>query len=211
MDILNEDFTATNSGTIPTRWQDESGNPDIEFCFAITDPDGNATTGIDRVQLAVTGTNANNNNIDDVIKPATTWNPNLYMNIFVVGIPGTSNNGGVLGWAFFPTNGIIGGSLDGIVVDYNWVGGSSDRTITHEVGHYLGLPHTFNGASCSTDEGIADTPNMSTTTAAIIPGLSCPNNNIPTGPTSCTEEHMFINYMDYVNDQRCYCLFQMIR
>lgn len=207
MDILNEDFTATNPGTIPTRWQDESGNPDIEFCFAITDPDGNATTGIDRVQLAVTGTSANNNNIDNVIKPATTWNSNLYMNIFVVGIPGTSNNGGVLGWAFFPTNGIIGGSLDGIVVDYNWVGGSSDRTITHEVGHYLGLPHTFNGTSCSTDEGVADTPNMSTTTAAIIPGLSCPNNNIPTGPTSCTEEHMFINYMDYVNDQRCYLSF----
>ena len=209
MDILNEDFTAMNPGSanIPQRWQDESGNPEIEFCFAISKPNGDPTNGINRVNMAVTGTSAEMNNIDSEIKPAIAWNPNLYMNIYVVSIPGTTNNGGVLGWAFFPTPSTIGAARDGIVADFNWVGGNSDRTITHEVGHYLGLPHTFAGQACASDDNIADTPNMENGTSSFIPGLSCPNTNFPTGPTSCTEEHMFINYMDYVNDQRCYLSF----
>ena len=35
------------------------------------------------------------------------------------------------------------------------------RTLTHELGHFFSLEHTFSG-SCSTDDGFTDTPNIST-------------------------------------------------
>ncbi|MEL6987135.1 MAG: M43 family zinc metalloprotease [Bacteroidota bacterium] len=209
MDILNTDFTYMNidSTDLPVQWQGVSGNPQIEFCFASTDPNGDPSNGITRTPFNITGTSAQNSNIDSAVKPAVGWNSNFYLNIYIVSIPGTSNNGGVLGWAYFPSASIIGSTLDGIVADYRWVGGSNDETLTHEVGHYLGLPHTFSGNGCGGDDGIADTPNMANATSQSNPGLSCPNNNFPTGPNTCTEEHMYINYMDYVNDQRCYASF----
>ncbi len=198
IETLNEDFSATNNDfdDTPARWADRVGNPDIQFCLANIDPNGNATNGITRHQLTVTGSSSNNNNIESFIKPMTYWNTRMYYNVWVLAIPGTSNGGGVAGYAYLPSNGIIGQPKDGTVCDWRSFRGGS-MVLTHESGHYLGLYHTFNGYSCSQDDGFDDTPNQRNTTSASSSGLNCNGGSYPTGPTTCSEEHMYINYMDY--------------
>ena len=214
LDILNEDFAAQNDNfnQTPAQWTSVIGNPNIQFCLANVDPAGNPSNGITRHNLTVTGTNTSDSNIEDEIKPPTTWNSNIYYNIWTLPIPGTSANGGTVGYAYLPNNFTIGSDFDGTVVDWRWFGGpgfnqSGYKTLTHETGHYLGLPHTFNDTDCSGDDNIEDTPNISAATASLIPGLSCSNDNFPTGPSSCGNEHMYVNYMDYVNSDYCYTSF----
>ncbi len=214
IEVMNEDFIAQNSNynSTPAQWQSVIGNPEIQFCLASIDPNGNPTNGIERYNLAVSGSSINNSNIESSIKPQTAWNTNLYYNIWVLDIPGTSQFGGVLGYAYLPQGGIVGNDIDGVVCDYRWFGGpgfniSGYKTMTHETGHYLGLPHTFgNGTGCGDDDGIADTPDISDATSSLNSSLNC-GNNFPTGPISCGNEHMYVNYMDYVNDSRCYTSF----
>ncbi len=209
--VLNEDYTALNPNydDTPARWQAIIGNPEVEFCLAQVDPFGGATNGITRDNIEITGTDYQNNNIDTDIKEATNWDPNHYYNIYVVAIPGTDAGGGVLGWAYYPNQGTVGSTIDGAVVDYRWFGGpnsdvSGFKTLTHETGHYLGLPHPFDGNSCNSDDGIDDTPNASQPTQDVN-FFAC-NNGFPTGPTTCTEEHMYVNYMDYSHSS-CYTSF----
>ncbi len=114
-----------------------------------------------------------------------------------------------MGFSNYPLPGQIGGSSDGVVIDYRWFGGpgfpvSGYRPLTHETGHYLGLPHPFNGNSCSLDDGIADTPNIDGPTRDKAT-LDC-EETYPGGPMSCGNEHMYVNYMDYVNEN-CYTSF----
>ncbi|MEO1624951.1 MAG: zinc metalloprotease, partial [Bacteroidota bacterium] len=212
IDVLNEDFSATNDSynDTPTRWRSVIDNPNIQFCLASIDPNGNPTNGIVRTQMTVTGTDSDDTNIESDIKPAIAWNPSRYYNLYVLGIPGTTAGGGVTGYAYLPYSGTIGNSsFDGSVVDYRWFGGpgfgqSGYKTLTHETGHYLGLFHTFNGSSCSDDDGIADTPNIGAPTSD-SGWFSC-NSGYPAGPSSCGNEHMYVNYMDYTSSS-CYTSF----
>ncbi len=217
IDIMNEDFAALNGNynNTPSQWQSVLGNPEIQFCLANVDPSGNPTSGITRNNITVTGTNANNHNIED-IKAQLFWNSNNYYNVYVVGIPGTTSQGGVLGYAYLPFFGTIGSSNDGTVCDYRWFGGETGwpntgaKTMTHETGHYLGLSHTWESVQgnggCTNDDGIADTPQIEMATAQINPNFNC-FAGYPTGPVSCGNEHMYVNYMDYVNDDGCYTSF----
>jgi predicted Zn-dependent protease len=193
---LNNDFRRTNSDAnqTPSMFQGVAADTEIEFCLATVDPNGNATTGILRHQY---------NNIPDqtyienTIKPQTYWDSNKYLNIWSVDMP----TNGVLGYAYLPYASIVGTSRDGLVVDYPHVGNNSSafpaslgRTATHEIGHYLGLSHVWANANdnggCNNDDGISDTPLSS------APYYGCPNHP----QTQCSVTSMFMNYMDYVDD-----------
>ena len=211
LQIFNEDFSSINPQffNTPSQWAGIAGVPNIEFCLASVDPNGNPTNGITRNNLQITGSSWNNNNINSFIKPQTNWDPLRYFNIYVLPIPGTTSAGGVVGFSNYPTPGLIGAQTDGVVIDYRWFGApgypvSGWRALTHEAGHYLGLPHTFNGNSCSNDDGIQDTPNIDKSTREYVT-LNC-SNNYPVGPMSCGNEHLYVNYMDYVNEN-CYTSF----
>jgi len=154
--ILNQDYSQTNPEfPNPPRntFINNVGNPQIQFCLASIDPSGNPTTGITRTPTTNSEWNYDTQSND--MKQTTTggidnWDPLRYLNIWICKI-GSSGGGQTLGYAYLP--GLQAGNQswkDGIVVDYRFFGtvgnssNSSDgRTTTHEVGHYLGLSHTF--------------------------------------------------------------------
>lgn len=161
MEELNEDYNATNadlSQVIP-MFDTIIGDAQIEFRLAAKDPFGNCTNGIERIYSHET-------NFGESVSKLNQWNRAHYMNVWIVHEPNSGGpvQGTLLGYATFPagTDG-SGFWTDGIVCrDYTI--SSGDRTLSHEVGHYLGLAHPFNGVQnigasneCG-DDGVLDTP-----------------------------------------------------
>jgi len=157
--ILNEDYSKTNPEfPNPPRstFINYAGNPQLKFCLATIDPDGNSTTGITRTPTSKTSWDADDNNESNFMKLTSqggidNWDPLKYLNVWVCNLT-NSGGGQTLGYAYLP--GLQGNNnqswKDGLVVDYQFFGttggasSSSDgRTATHEIGHYLGLNHTF--------------------------------------------------------------------
>tara|TARA_B100001142_G_scaffold330393_1_gene399147 strand:- start:6011 stop:7891 length:1881 start_codon:yes stop_codon:yes gene_type:complete len=166
--ILNQDYSQTNPEfPNPPRntFINNVGNPQIQFCLASIDPSGNPTTGITRTPTSNSDWDYDTQSND--MKQASTggidnWDPLRYLNIWICKI-GSSGGGQTLGYAYLP--GLQAGNQswkDGIVVDYRYfgtVGSSSNfsdgRTTTHEVGHYLGLSHTFCESSGCCDNDLS--------------------------------------------------------
>ncbi len=197
--VLNRDFRRTNTDAnqTPSTFQGVAVDSEIEFCLASVDPNGNSTNGVTRTQTNITSFSAPYNSSSPEPLKFTNqggkdaWDSDRYLNIWVADI-----SGGVLGYATFP--GTVSAAKDGVVLGYKYIGTSGTvvspynrgRTGTHEVGHYLGLRHIWGDGNCSFDDNISDTP----TSSASYGG--CPSHP----QTSCGSTDMFMNYMDYVND-----------
>lgn len=188
IDILNEDFLA-----IPGTNGAPGTNIELQFFLATVDPQGNPSNGITR--------HVNNNWYNDSgnYKSQIGWDTCRYLNIY------TNTAGGYLGYAYIPNGGgVVCQSFDGVVCNWTAFGRNSPggppynqgRTATHEVGHYLGLYHTFDGgcgnagACYTTGDLVCDTLREQN------PRFGCPGN-----ATSCGGSPDPIhNYMDYTDD-----------
>jgi hypothetical protein len=209
--VLNDDFRRNNadSNQTPVVFRPRAADVEIEFCLAAFDPFGNPTTGITRTlttksqigKLPATGQ-------PDVYRSSTggtdAWDPSKYLNIWVCEIDNPYNT---LGYSNLP-----GGSpsiYDGVVVDYRAFGTvgavnlpspginpyNKGRTTTHELGHFFNLYHPWgtgadNPSCLSNPDLVADTPPTSG------PFTGCPSHP----RVSCDSTAMFMNFMDYVND-----------
>lgn len=206
--VMNNDYRKA-SGTPGFNTSPVGADIMIQFALAKVDPNGNPTNGIDRVNLCYTSwTQAG---VNSYVKPRTIWDPTRYMNMWSVQFGGTSST--LLGYAQFPSNSGLAGlntngglaTTDGVVANYATFGSTDyddgtfildapydkGRTMTHEVGHFLGLRHIWGDATCGTDY-CADTPTAHTANYTCNEFIaSCDNASV---------YEMVQNYMDYTND-----------
>jgi hypothetical protein len=190
----------------------------ITFALAASDPTGAPlpVAGINRVNYVTRGwtnpgtTGWTQTYINSTIKAQTIWNPENYLNMWIV--PIIQNN--ILGYATFPTGSTLQGLTSGetatnagLVIATPTAGSTftpstcdpSDgffsynmgKTMVHEVGHFFGLRHIWGDAACGNDY-CDDTPvhedaNVGTPTH-------------PKSNTCGTADEMFENYMDYTDD-----------
>lgn len=200
MRILNEDFARLNADTTNTRsmFKDRAVAMDIEFRLARIAPDGSCIEGITRKYDPINTIEDYEDNDNEAKISVAAWPRARYLNIWVVTeIQSNSTTGTILGYAQFPGQ---GASTDGIVIRHDRVGtvgtasvGDKGRTLTHEVGHWLGLYHPFQGGCGGQNDRVADTPPV------YEPSYGCPTNNNTCSNDNPNEMDNVENFMDYAN------------
>jgi hypothetical protein len=111
----------------------------------------------------------------------------------------TGNMPGLLGWSYMPYSWPENSYMHGVCLLYSCLPGgtaypyNAGDTATHEVGHYLGLSHTFLNGCSATNDNVADTPQEND-------GNNIYNcNNTDTCPNDPGMDPVH-NYMTYTDD-----------
>lgn len=200
IEILNSAFGSLPfSNQIPESFRALVGNPNLKFCLAKIDPQGNPTNGITRTNTSETSigiaeSNDGRKNIHYAsLGGIDAWDPSRYINIWI------GNMDNVLGFATAPN--MSNPEEDGIIIDPDNFGDFNNlaepfnlgKTLVHEMGHYFNLNHIWGisgSNTCGEDDGVEDTPN------AANPYFGCPINPA----SSCGTEDMLYNFMDFSND-----------
>ena len=203
MRVINEDFQRKNADTSNTRdfFKSRAANFDIEFKLARIAPDGSYTEGITRTYDPINMIEDYEDRDNEAKSVALAWDRNRYLNIWVVKEIKSSGTGTILGYAQFPGQ---RASTDGIVMIHDRVGtigtassssSGKGRTLTHEIGHWLGLYHPFQGGCFGGGDRVDDTPPVLEASYGCTSGQN---------PNTCdsdfpNEIDMVENYMDYAN------------
>lgn len=189
--LINESFQkkSADTGDVIPAFQTIFSNCEIEFRLAQIDPNGNCHDGITRTKSEQTYS------AGDGVKSLINWPSYKYLNIWVVANIGS----GAAGYAYYPG---ASAQVDGIVIRHDYCAsigtapGSTynSRALSHEIGHYLDLPHTWGStnqpgvaSNCNIDDGIFDTPNT----------LGISNFSCNTAQVTCGSLDNVQNYMDY--------------
>ena len=187
IDVLNKDFTATNSDYNSSNpYNSVRGGLNVRFVL-------DAVYRKSTTKTSWGTTDAMKKSTQGGINPTS---PTTKLNYWVCTI-----GGGILGYAQFPGG---ASATDGVVIDSKYTGtiGTATypfnlgRTATHEIGHWMNLRHIWGDATCGNDL-VSDTP---THNAA--------NSGVPAvghrSTCSGTPLEMYMNYMDYTDDRGMY-------
>lgn len=204
IDVLNEDYRR-KAGTKGFNNASYGTDMNIEFALATVDPNGNPSNGIIRKKGDKTIYDPLSNDDQLALSNTSYWPSNQYLNIWV-----TSLSNLYLGYAQFPAAPNFDGldpsgdeRIDGLFIDYRYFGRNSPaitsryynfgRTATHEIGHWLGLIHTWGDEVCG-DDYCNDTPptqDANNTTVCQDKFSTC---------NTTRTRNMIENYMDYTID-----------
>lgn len=199
--ILNRDYRLLNSdaNNVHPDFQGMPTDAEIEFKLATIAPNGVCFKGITRTQSALTSSGDDGDaqlqaifDGNDVYQG--TWAHNRYLNVVIA-----RDIGGAAGYTQYPNN--WGGAFsNSIWILHNYVGSigtggaGTSRALTHEVGHWLNLAHTWGNSNqpglasnCSIDDGVTDTPNT-------VGVTSCNLNENTCGPRANVENQMDYSY-----------------
>ena len=122
--------------------------------------------------------------------------PTKVLNFYTAGL-----SAGLLGWATFPweldgdieRDGVV--MLDGTLPQGNVTNFNLGKTAVHEVGHWLGLWHTFQGGCDAYGDHVSDTP------AHASPNYGKPEQGRHNACPITEENAPIHNYMNYVDDE----------
>ncbi len=172
--VLNEDYRR-KVGTRGYNEHPDGGDARIEFTLAKTAPDGTPTDGVVRINFLEQDVPEEPVGEFNQFAGYSYWSPEHYVNVWVV--PFVDLEGLFLGKATGPETDLPGGDefeqgepiqAEGIIVNSVHFGESNSdseynlgRTLTHEMGHYLGLLHPWGSHSCETNDYCDDTPPVS--------------------------------------------------
>ena len=198
----------------------------IQFCLATKDTNGNLLPepGINRINfLSLNLPNPSSYStqatmksyLDNILKPQTIWDVTKYLNVWITDKNNALSYTGVS--SVPPLSDLLGvpnnstDTTDGIWCYAKVIGSNNlflsgtygsplveGRTLTHEVGHYLGLRHIWGDAPCATDY-CDDTPPAASENTG-IPSSYPLNVGSCTAPTNAPDGEMFMNFMDYTRD-----------
>jgi hypothetical protein len=190
IDVMNEDFDAKNGdyNNYNAGYGSVKGDADIEFCL---------------IQVVHKATNKTSFGTNDQVKNSKAGgsdavDPMHALNIWVCNL---GHN--LLGYAYYPG---VKAEKFGTVIHYMAFGRGAGynlfpaynlgRTVTHELGHCLGLVHIWGDKVCGSDL-VDDTPLHDS------PNFGCPG---PGHLSTCTGTplEMWMNYMDYTDDPCMY-------
>lgn len=197
IEILSRNYRKLNPDTVEIMppFQSIAADMEVEFELARLDPDGNCTSGINRIRSGMTTSGTHN------VKTLIHWPRERYLNVYVV-----RNAAGLAGHALMPFQADSIPEKDGIVIQGSYFGntGTSNDVrsvvLSHEVGHYLNLFHIWGGnnvpefyylpvgeqVNCVIGDEVDDTP-------ATVGWSNCNVNG-----TSCDGELDNVqNFMDY--------------
>lgn len=177
--ILNRDYRKQNAdvNNVVAQFLSIAGDVEIEFALAKVAPNGACFNGITRTVTTLTNNGSSGQSqVNAVVSGnnvyAGIWPHNKYLNVYVC-----NDLGNAAGYTFLPASDAGATAqqnmyYNGIFMLHNYTGsiGTSNvirsRALTHEVGHWLNLKHTWGdgntpgaGANCSDDDGVNDTPN----------------------------------------------------
>lgn len=165
VNIMNRDYAKLNAdlSDVCCGFDNIAADVRVKFQLATKDPLGNCTNGIDRI-TSLRSTNGSN------FSKLNPWFRDHYINIWVVSSLASDDDFSPAGFSQLPGDvaDAIGALRDGVILLHDYTGSIgtssvfSSRTLTHEVGHYLNLKHTWGGTnapevSCG-DDMVDDTP-----------------------------------------------------
>ncbi len=185
MEHMNEDYQKSNPEwpNVVAQFAGIVADVEIKFVLAKKDPNGNCTNGITRTFTRETSSGNGESQMDAVKAAHGNWPGDEYLNIFVC-----KYIGGAAGYTKIPSGYWANTMKNGIWVLDNYVGSigtsssSGAHTLTHEVGHWLSLDHTWGptnnpglASNCNpgVDDGISDTPNTKGWTSCNLGGSTC--------------------------------------
>ena len=153
LEVINEDFNLNNSNLVDVAAEFKSLATSVDIQFYLVDITRTATSHgpfiNDDLHLTSKGGR-------DAV------NTKQFLNVWVANL-----GSGIFGYASSPDSEAF---RDGIAIHYEYFGRSGSslvpydqgRTLTHEIGHWLGLQHLWGNGGCDSDDGLSDTPTQDT-------------------------------------------------